>query len=257
MTQSQGLRIAVTVGALCLTVVHLWKPELRIDSITLVLIVMAVLPWVQPLVKSIELLGVKLELQELRSELADAKGAAESATRKADFLLSETPMTTLVKSSDAEPTKVSDNTIQQLMQEYDRIRATQSAGSARTVAMTGVMKRMIALAANLSDVDVTNDLMSTERGRRLAAYAYLYTRPDFRFLAPLVTSVTRAEDKPFGQYWGLQAILRVLGVREGAGMPPDVLRDLRQYAERVPRGSDREYELRKILKELGPREPGD
>ncbi len=58
MKQNLALRIVATVLALVVAAVHLLMPELRIDSITIVLLVIAVLPWAQPLIKSIELLGV-------------------------------------------------------------------------------------------------------------------------------------------------------------------------------------------------------
>ncbi len=203
MTQTQVLRIGVTFGALILVTLHVWKPDLQIDSITVVLLIVAVLPWVQPLIKSIELLGVKLELQELKDELADAKGAAESAARKADYLLSGATPTPSIEVAGAQAVDMVGETFAQLMGAYEHIRATQSSGAARTQAMTAIVRKMIELAPSLQDFDVAETLISPQRGRRLAAYAYLYARPDFQFIEPLVTSVTKLEDKPFGQYWGL------------------------------------------------------
>ena len=65
----------------------------------------------------------------------------------------------------------------------------------------------------------------------------------------LVDSVIAKEDKPFGQYWGLQAIGRVL-----PSAPPNVLQEakskLMEFQARVPSGTDRDYETRRLLREI-------
>src|SRR5713101_5419779 len=99
---------------------HLARPDLKIDSITIVALVICALPWTQPLIKSIELLGVKLELQELRDKVAEATGAAQSATRQAGLALAsstapEPPLTHGALPHEADPVK-------SLAEEYDRLR---------------------------------------------------------------------------------------------------------------------------------------
>jgi len=60
----------LTLGALVLVVVHLIWPHVRIDSITLVLLAVALLPWLSPLFKSIELPGGwKFEFQEFKRQV--------------------------------------------------------------------------------------------------------------------------------------------------------------------------------------------
>jgi hypothetical protein len=88
--RDQTLRIGVSLGALAIAVMHLWKPDLQIDSITVVLLVISVLPWVQPLIKSIELLGMKVELRELQNRVAEAQEAAEGASQQATLALAAT-----------------------------------------------------------------------------------------------------------------------------------------------------------------------
>ena len=57
---------AITLGALIIAVVHLIWPRLAIDSITLTLIVIAVIPWLAPLFKSMEFPGGwKIEFRDL------------------------------------------------------------------------------------------------------------------------------------------------------------------------------------------------
>jgi hypothetical protein len=59
------LRWAVTGGAVLLAALHALVHEVNIDSTTVALLVLGARPWLQPLFKSIELLGMKFELREL------------------------------------------------------------------------------------------------------------------------------------------------------------------------------------------------
>lgn len=67
-----------------------------------------------------------------------------------------------------------------------------------------------------------------------------------------VSGITALEDTPFGQYWGLQAVGRNLGARTGDRTSKDLYRDLTAFADRIPRGSDRDYEVRKIITQMRP-----
>jgi hypothetical protein len=65
------LSILVSSAALAVMVAHLAWPNLRIDAITLGLLILAIIPWLAPLFKSIELPGIgKFEFQELKREVA-------------------------------------------------------------------------------------------------------------------------------------------------------------------------------------------
>lgn len=64
---STALRTTVTICALIATVAHLTVPALKLDPISLALIVIAILPWLAPLFKSIEIHGVgKIEMQDIQ-----------------------------------------------------------------------------------------------------------------------------------------------------------------------------------------------
>jgi hypothetical protein len=70
------LRQVITLGALVLALVHLIWPRLAIDSITLVLLVIALLPWLAPIFKSLEFPGGwKIEFQELQKAAQKAEEA--------------------------------------------------------------------------------------------------------------------------------------------------------------------------------------
>ena len=63
------IAFAVTLGALALAAAHVAWPHLEIDSVTLVLIGIALAPWIAPLLKSFELGGAKFEFRELRQQV--------------------------------------------------------------------------------------------------------------------------------------------------------------------------------------------
>lgn len=70
------LRQIVTLGALVVALVHVIFPTLAIDAITLGLLAIAVLPWLAPLVKSLELPGgLKIELKDVKEAADRAKDA--------------------------------------------------------------------------------------------------------------------------------------------------------------------------------------
>jgi hypothetical protein len=246
-----GLKALVTAAALVVAAVHIWVPSTTVDAITLALFVVAVIPWLQPIFKTIKLPGgFELTLQELKQEVKNATGAAQSAERKADLAVSG-----LTAQATGQPDRgvesVPEQRMAELSQAYEDIRSKQTAGPTRTQAMTEVIRKMIELAGSLTNFDVDAKLRSTARGQRLAAYAYLYAKPNPTHLAELVQSVTVLEDKPFGQYWGLQAIGLNVGDLKGRSVPEPVVRDLVAYAKRIPGGTDRDYELRRILSRLG------
>jgi len=70
------IQLGITVAALLIALVHLLWPGLTIDSVTLILLVIAIIPWLAPLFKSVEFPGgVKIEFQDLEK----AKDKVEKA----------------------------------------------------------------------------------------------------------------------------------------------------------------------------------
>ena len=66
-------RVAVGISAIALVflLVHLLRPEISFDSVTVTLLLIMVLPWLGGWIKSIEVAGVKLELNRLWSEVTE------------------------------------------------------------------------------------------------------------------------------------------------------------------------------------------
>jgi hypothetical protein len=79
------LRQVVSLGALLLALAHIVWPQLAIDAVALALIVIAILPWLAPLVKSLELPGGwKVEFQELQKAASRAETAGLLAAEPAE-----------------------------------------------------------------------------------------------------------------------------------------------------------------------------
>lgn len=70
------IQFAITFGALVVALAHTYVPELTIDGTTVSLLAIAVLPWLAPLFKAIELPGgVKIQFQDFINAEAKAKEA--------------------------------------------------------------------------------------------------------------------------------------------------------------------------------------
>jgi hypothetical protein len=63
------LSLIVTASALVLMGFHIAWPDANIDATTIALLALALLPWLAPLVKTIDVGGVKFELQDFRREV--------------------------------------------------------------------------------------------------------------------------------------------------------------------------------------------
>ena len=82
------IQYAITLSALVVIILHLKYPTLAIDGITLALIAIAILPWLAPLFKSVELPGGwKIEFQELQKAKSEAdKAGLLASTNSVDIL---------------------------------------------------------------------------------------------------------------------------------------------------------------------------
>ena len=74
-----------SLGALLIALAHIIWPQVAIDAISLALIVIAILPWLAPFVKSVELPGgVKIELPDLQKATTRAESAGLLAAEPSD-----------------------------------------------------------------------------------------------------------------------------------------------------------------------------
>lgn len=76
MTVKRKTQIFITTSAVLVGLTHLFFPDLKIDAIFITLIVVAIIPWLEPLLKSVELPGgLKVEFQDLKKIEDEAKKA--------------------------------------------------------------------------------------------------------------------------------------------------------------------------------------
>lgn len=237
-------RVALSAVAVALAVVHVVWPRVRIDSITVVLLLIAVLPWLQTLFKSISTPLFSVEYREVKQRLDELNGKVESSRRLVTANEARVLARHTEHSSDA------DATLTELAQQYDQIRSSMQSGPARTDRMTNLVGKMLAAIEAGATVDVDRNLHSADRGERLTAYADLYARPDPSKAAALADNLIQVEDSAFGQYWALQSLRRI--VEAGADIDPATSGKLLTYAQKLPRGSDRAYELDQLQRLLTP-----
>jgi hypothetical protein len=82
--QYMRVKMLITLVALVIVVGHRIWPEITIDSVTIIFLVIAILPWLAPVIKSLELPGgFKIEIQDIKSateKVISAKKACGSAS---------------------------------------------------------------------------------------------------------------------------------------------------------------------------------
>ena len=247
---SMPARLLVTAVALAAVAAHLMWSNLKFDGVVVAMLVVALLPWLGSVFESLELPGGwKLQYREMQQQLEkthaqsqQAIGAAASASQKADFALAASEPTT--------GTGTASDKFNELAAKYNLIRASQQSSHARTKTLTQMVGQMAALAREMPDYPWQEALSSDDRGRRVAAYAWLYARPTADASQLLARTLTTGhEDTDFGQYWNLQALQRCLQLAD-----PDTAAALKPGLERflpsLPPSNPRYHELSDLLQQL-------
>jgi len=115
--------------------------------------------------------------------------------------------------------------------------------------MTEIVGEMIGLVSLVSSDDAIRLLTKEDGGSRLFAYVYFYAHPERNVLRQLVKSVTEIETQPFGQYWGIQAISRVIQITDEV-TDTQIKKSLRCLLKSLPNDTDRYYELSRVIDSL-------
>jgi len=90
--QIRAIQITITVAALTIGAFHQWYPEWSLDKWTMYCFIIAVLPWLAPLFKSIEIPGLKVQFQDLqnaqyRADQAGLLGPTGPETPEYSFMM--------------------------------------------------------------------------------------------------------------------------------------------------------------------------
>ena len=145
----------------------------------------------------------KADVESLKNKVSEIDDVANNAVAKAAF--GTNVATTLI------PTNAEDlnRKILELQRQYKRIQDKEQPGWPRTINMTGVVGQLVPLVSQLPRYDVSAALSSPDEGDHLSAVAYLYARPNPAYLDLLIRAM-QTEKQPFIQYWGIQAIGKIL-----------------------------------------------
>ena len=239
-------RVGITAVALYLAVSHASGSRLNIDTTSLALVALAIIPWLAPFVKSFEAFGIKVELERVQQQVNELQGKTESS------ILTQVATSARQDSPGGSRAFAPAETMDSLVKSYNETRDTMKPGWPRSQVMTEIVGKMISLATSgleLSPDSLGALLKEADGGKRLYAYAYIYARPRADVLDALVNSVVNVEVKPFGQFWGIQALGKVIAEKK-YGVPQSVKQTLEKFRERFVVGTDRYYALTQILETL-------
>lgn len=243
MKETKILQIIVSLIAVIFLLIHMYWPTLKVDGITLGLLILILIPWMAPLIKSIEVPGVgKLELQEIKKDIDDVKAVAKSADTKATLSL----VNTFDRSNLSPNEALALEHLDALISEYNQTRINEPYGNARTGKMTSINNNMIKLMGDIKDFDWEANLKTNDHGRRLAAISYLFSKADVGGLRQLIDTLI-SEETAFGQYWAIQALARIAEKSPLRNLDEAYKNKLKTYYKNLQKPSDRQYELEKLL----------
>ncbi|NHA67288.1 hypothetical protein [Phycicoccus flavus] len=167
----------------------------------------------------------------------EARAAANSADRSAG--LAER----LALSRAREGVDEAAEHVDDLVDEYRRIRSSEPSSSERTAKLEALVGQMIGRFTNahVDDFDPRRALSSPNEGSRVAAYAWAYAHPDVSDVDAIIrAAVAEPQNHRFGQYWGFRAVRRALAERPGT-LSVEGRRLLEAWKrEHLAAGSDRE-----------------
>ncbi|MFZ5909717.1 MAG: hypothetical protein ACOYYU_06860 [Chloroflexota bacterium] len=239
------LRWLVTIIAVLVAVIRIVYPNLSLDAVSLGLIVLALAPWLSPIIKSIEITGIgKIELQELKSQVQQLQGAVVSANLKADLATA-----TVAQKDESKSDSLPRQKLSELAKRYVETRKALKASPERTSMMSRIFSEMVLQAVNIDNLDVDELLRDSDAGNRLSAYAYLYAKPSVEKMDTILNSVI-VEAKPFNQYWGIQVIRKTISQMYPREVSREIAEKLKRLLKTLEPSTDRYYETKNIIDNL-------
>ncbi|MGP4001752.1 hypothetical protein [Streptomyces sp. 8N706] len=244
----------MSCAAIGIAVVHLVRPDLKIDTITVMLFFVAVVPWLGDVFDSIELPGgPRLEYKRLKDRI----DAAEERTTRLDQEVDGVAATARVALAAAGSTDGTDEeddpaaraAVERLIGEYARLRQSMKSSPARTTQQERIFAELLKATPRVRTPDIDAMLESEDAGTRLAAYARLYAMPETAKFDRLVDAVLR-EALPFLKYWSFNVLGRAVDELGADQVPVGVVRRLRACLPELPPGSDRARSLQRVLAKL-------
>jgi hypothetical protein len=147
----------------------------------------------------------KADVESLKNKVSEIDDVANNAVARAAF---GTNVATTWIPANAEDLN---RKILELQHQYKSVQDKEQPGWPRTINMTGIVGQLVPLFSQLPRYDISAALSSRDEGDHLSAVAYLYARPNRAYLDLLIRAM-QTEKRPFIQYWGIQAIGKILAI---------------------------------------------
>ncbi|HUQ56695.1 hypothetical protein [Lentzea sp.] len=247
----------ISSAAIAAATVHVAWPSAKIDSTTVLLLGLALVPWLGSLLESLELPGgLKLKYRELEERVeqvaTEGKAGVDDASSVAQAALGAAQSSSSVH--DGQPTGHAPD-LDELVREMRRLRQLPRSDS-RTDFMDQLFGSMIVAVGRAPAFDVGIALRDEDPDRRLTGYAGLHRKPDAGQVDTVIDVLAR-EQSAFNQYWAIKT-LRVLTAFTGPSeVTPKLEASLSRLREVVPTRSSRAHEIDLLLRSLGfPRGAG-
>ncbi|WP_146067969.1 hypothetical protein [Streptomyces sp. Ru72] len=234
---------------------HVIWPDVKIDTITVGLLVVAVVPWLGDVLESIELPGgPRFEFRRLEDRIEAAEARTTRLDQEVDGVAATARVALAAAGSaervdDTADARAAQATMERLASEYTRLRRTEAGGPARTAKQERIFADLLRVTPHIPTLDLRTMLASEDPGTRLSAHARLYAVPDATKFDLLVDAVVR-EQLPFIKYWGFNVLDRVVDELGADQVPVGVVRRLRACLATLPPGSDEARSLRRVLAKL-------
>lgn len=231
-------RVSIGVSSLAALaiVVHLIWPELKIDLVTVALLVFGSVPWLRGIVQSISLPGgpsIDLRgdrLRIIRAEEKEKDEAVGAVGRGAGG-------------------KSSGERVQEIERQaefYEKIRREIPSGPDRTSEMGKIARQILSLLP-VPELDVPDKLLSPRAGQRLTAYLSFIAEPDPRRGEELIETLTEREGIPYNQHWALRSLSRIFDVKGSSWVSPRSVAMLAGMRDGLRLGSDRQLMLANLV----------
>ncbi|MCX5078986.1 hypothetical protein OG321_42060 [Streptomyces sp. NBC_00424] len=240
----------ITLAAVGIGVLHVVKPDVEIDNITLALAAIAVVPWLGDLFESIELPGgTKLQFHKLQVRMYATEQRTEEVRQAAGDAARQARVALVTSGSDYTADGSPAEKVARLTHEFTELRRTEPSSPGRTYRQEHIFAELARLTPQWADMDLHAALGSDDGGTRLTAYARLYAAPEEQYLRALVDAAVE-ENIHFNQYWALHAVGVAIDTFGADRAEPATARRLRSCMPRLPEDSDRARTLRAVLVRL-------
>lgn len=230
--------MAVSLLAALAIAVHLIWPGLKIDLVTVALLIFGSLPWLRGIVQSISLPGgPSIDLRDDRWRIIAEEKQKDAAVEAVGSAVGTASPSERVQE------------IEQLAELYEKTRWEMPSGTDRTNEMGKIARQVLSLLP-VPELDVAHKLLSPHAGQRLVAYLSLVAQPDAGRGEELIETLTEREGIPYNQHWALRALNRILDLNGSGWVPPRSAAMLSGMRDGLRPGSNRQLMLVNLVDRL-------